>query len=158
MSFTEFRDHQRDLHRFRLRLIVAGVAVFAAFGLLLGRFVWLQYIHHEYYSTKAESNRISVVPIQPNRGLIMDRNGVVLARNFSAYTLEINPDQIDDLNATIQALSDVVEIEERDLNRFRKLRNEFRVADTLPIKTRLTDEEVARFAANAYRFPGVEIK
>src|SRR5690606_5088939 len=134
------------------------VAVFAAFGLLLGRFVWLQFLHHEYYRTKAENNRISVVPIQPNRGLIMDRNGVVLARNFSAYTLEVNPDKIEDLDATVKALSEVVKIEERDLNRFRKLRMEFRAADTLPIKTRLSDEEVARFAANAYRYPGVEIK
>lgn len=158
MSFAEFRDHQRELRRFRVRLIVAGAAVFVAFGILLGRFVWLQYIQHEYYQTKAESNRISVVPIQPNRGLIMDRNGVVLARNFSAYTLEVNPDKIENLEATVEALSDIVKIDERDLNRFRKLRTEFRAADTLPIKTRLTDEEVARFAAHAYRFPGVEIK
>ncbi|HEY9380542.1 MAG TPA: penicillin-binding protein 2, partial [Burkholderiales bacterium] len=158
MSFAEFRDHERDLHRFHARLAVAGGIVFVAFAILLARFVWLQLLHHEYYQTKAEDNRISVVPIQPNRGLILDRNGVVLARNFSAYTLEINPSKVVDLDATIQALSEVIEIEARERNRFRKLRTELRGADSLPIKTRLTDEEVARFAANAYRFPGVEIK
>lgn len=159
MSFAEFRDHERDLHRFHARIAVAAGVVFVAFGILLGRFVWLQVVHHEYYQTKAESNRISVVPIQPNRGLILDRNGVVLARNFSAYTLEVDPSKVVDVEATIHALSEVVEINARERGRFRKLNAELRGAGgSLPIKTRLKDEEVARFAANAYRFPGVEIK
>ncbi|MFO7189251.1 MAG: penicillin-binding protein 2 [Pseudomonadota bacterium] len=158
MSLTEFRDHERDLYRFRRRLAVAGVGVLVAFGILFGRFTWLQLIRHEYYQTKAEDNRISVVPIQPNRGLILDRNGVVLARNFSAYTLEMDPAKVEDPEATIDALAELIEISPRDRNRFRKLRAELRAAGSLPIKTRLSDEEVARFAANAFRFPGVEIK
>ncbi|HKY02675.1 MAG TPA: penicillin-binding protein 2 [Burkholderiales bacterium] len=158
MSFAEFRDHEREVQRFRTRLGVAGVAVLVAFGILLGRFLYLQLIQHDYYQTKAEDNRISIVPIQPNRGLILDRNGTVLARNYSAYTLEINPNKVDDLNATIDELSKVVQIEPKDRNRFRKLRNELKGADSLPIRTRLSEEDVARFAANAFRFPGVEIK
>ncbi len=158
MSITEFRDNELELRRFRVRLGVAGLLVFIAFGILFARFFWLQVVQHEYYRTKAESNRISVVPIQPNRGLILDRNGVVLARNFSAYTLEINPSRVADLDATIHGLSQIIDIEPKDRNRFRKLRTELRGADSLPIKTRLTDEEAARFAAHAYRFPGVEIK
>ncbi len=158
MSYAEFRDLQSELRRFQLRLGVASAVVLAAFGLLLLRFTYLQLVQHDYYRTKAEDNRISVVPLVPNRGLILDRNGVVLARNESQYTLEINPQKVDNVEATISQLATVVDIGPRDRNRFRKLRAEVKGADSLPIKTRLTDEEVARFTANAYRFPGVEIK
>jgi penicillin-binding protein 2 len=158
MRYAEFRDLESELRRFQLRLGVAGALVLAAFALLLGRFAYLQLFQHEYYQTKAEDNRISIVPVVPNRGLIMDRNGVVLARNESQYTLEINPQRVANLEHTISELAAVIEILPRDRNRFRKLRQEIKGADSLPIRTRLTDEEVARFAANAYRFPGVEIK
>ncbi|MCG6877057.1 MAG: penicillin-binding protein 2 [Betaproteobacteria bacterium] len=154
----EYRDPEREVRRFHLRLAAAGALVLIAFGVLFGRFIYLQVIQHSYYHTKAEDNRISVVPLPPNRGLIMDRTGVVLARNHSAYTLEIQPDQVDDLDATIDALAGVVDIQSRDRKRFKKLREDMRGAESLPIKTRLSDEEVARFAANAYRFPGVAIK
>jgi penicillin-binding protein 2 len=158
MRHTEFRDHDSDLRRFQLRLVAAGALVLVAFGVLFGRFAYLQLWKHDYYKTKAEDNRISVVPVVPNRGLILDRNGVVLARNESQYTLEINPRQVGNVEQTIGELAKIVEILPRDRNRFRKLRQEIKGADSLPIKTRLTDQEVARFAANAYRFPGVEIK
>jgi penicillin-binding protein 2 len=158
MSYAEFRDLQSELRRFQLRLGVASAVVLAAFGLLALRFAYLQLFHHDYYRTKAEDNRISVVPLVPNRGLILDRNGVVLARNESQYTLEINPQKVANVEATISELATVVEIGPRERNRFRKLRAEIKGADSLPIKTRLSDEEVARFTANAYRFPGVEIK
>jgi len=94
MLLAEFKNHQRELHHFHLRLGVAGAFVFAAFALLLVRFVYLQVIQYDYYRTKAEDNRISIVPIMPNRGLILDRNGTVLARNYSAYTLEISPGKV----------------------------------------------------------------
>jgi penicillin-binding protein 2 len=158
MSYGEFRDLDSDLRRFQVRLGVAGAVVLGAFVLLLGRFAYLQLLQHDYYKTKAEDNRISIVPVVPNRGLILDRNGIVLARNESQYTLEINPRQVTSLEQTIGELAAVVEILPRDRNRFRKLRQEIKGADSLPIRTRLSDEEVARFAANAYRFPGVEIK
>jgi penicillin-binding protein 2 len=158
MSYAEFRDLQSELRRFQLRLGVASVVVLAAFGLLLARFAYLQLVQHDYYRTKAEDNRISVVPLVPNRGLILDRNGVVLARNESQYTLEISPQKVDNVEATIGQLATVIEIGPRERSRFRKLRAEIRAAESFPIKTRLTDDEVARFSANAYRFPGVEIK
>ena len=84
MSYAEFRDLEGDLRRFQFRLGVAGAVVLGAFGLLALRFVYLQLVQHDYYRTKAEDNRISVVPLVPNRGLILDRNGVVLERNYSA--------------------------------------------------------------------------
>jgi len=158
MRPSELRNHERELHFFQLRIGVAGFAVLAAFALLLIRFVHLQVLQHDTYASKAEDNRISIVPIAPNRGLILDRNGVVLARNYSAYTLEIFPAKVRDLERTIQDLGEVVEVQAKDRSRFRKLHAEIRNAESLPIRTRLTDEEVARFAAHRYRFPGVEIK
>jgi penicillin-binding protein 2 len=158
MSYAEFRDLEGDLRRFQFRLGVAGAVVVGAFALLGLRFIYLQLVQHDYYRTKAEDNRISVVPLVPNRGLILDRNGVVLARNESQYTLEINQQKAGNAEAVINELAKVIEIQPRDRSRFRKLRSEIKGAESLPIRTRLTDDEVARFAANAYRFPGVEIK
>src|SRR6185295_6184884 len=158
MRLPELKNSERELHFFQLRIGVAGFAVLVAFALLFARFFQLQVVQHEAYASKAEDNRISIVPIAPNRGLILDRNGVVLARNYSAYTLEIFPAKVRDLEHTIQELGEVVEVQAKDRSRFRKLYAETRNAESLPIRTRLTDEEVARFAANRYRFPGVEIK
>ena len=158
MKLGELKNHERELYLFQLRIGVAGFAVLAAFVLLFARFVQLQVVQHDTYAAKAEDNRISIVPIAPNRGLMLDRNGVVLARNYSAYTLEIFPAKVQDLERTIQALGEVVEVQAKDRSRFRKLYAETRNAESLPIRTRLSDEEVARFAANRYRFPGVEIK
>ena len=158
MRLGELKNHERELYFFQLRIGFAGFAVLAAFVLLFARFFHLQVVQHDTYASKAEDNRISIVPIAPNRGLILDRNGVVLARNYSAYTLEIFPAKVRDLERTIQDLSDVVEVQAKDRSRFRKLHAETRNAESLPIRTRLTDEEVARFAANRYRFPGVDIK
>jgi penicillin-binding protein 2 len=158
MRLAELKNHERELHYFQLRVGFAGVAVLVAFALLFVRFFHLQVVQHDAYASKAEENRISIVPIAPNRGLILDRNGVVLARNYSAYTLEIFPAKVKDVERTIQELGEVVEVQPKDRSRFRKLYAETRNAESLPIRTRLTDEEVARFAANRYRFPGVEIK
>src|SRR5882672_3024041 len=158
MRLAEIRNTKRELHYFQLRLGVAGVVVLAAFTVLFGRFFYLQVIQHQYYDTKAEDNRISIVPIQPNRGLILDRNGVVLARNYSAYTLELTLSKIADLDVTINELSRLVDIQPRDRRRFQKLREESKGRDNLTLRARLTDEEVAVLAVNRYRFPGVDIK
>jgi penicillin-binding protein 2 len=155
---AELKNHERELHFFQLRIGFAGFAVLAAFALLAARFFYLQVVQHGTYAAKAEENRISIVPISPNRGLILDRNGVVLARNYSAYTLEIFPAKVRDLERTIGELSEFVEVQAKDRARFKKLLAEARNAESLPIRTRLSDEEVARFAANRFRFPGVEIK
>ena len=158
MRLAELKDHQRELYLFQLRVGVAGVAVLIAFALLFARFFQLQVVQHDTYASKAEDNRISIVPIAPNRGLILDRNGVVLARNYSAYTLEIFPAKVADIERTIEELGAVIDVQPKDRARFKKLYAETRNAESLPIRTRLSDEEVARFAANRYRFPGVEIK
>ena len=156
---TEFKNTERELHFFRLRLSAVGVFVFACFGLLAMRFLWLQGYKHNDYASLAEENRISIVPVVPNRGLIVDRNGVVLARNFSAYTLEITPSKIKgELDALIDELATLVDIQPKDRKRFRRQMEETKSFESLPIRIRLTDEEVARFTAQRYRFPGVDIQ
>ncbi|MDI6749576.1 MAG: penicillin-binding protein 2 [Pseudomonadota bacterium] len=154
----QIKDAQEGLEQFNRRVASAGALVLVCFAILFGRFFWLQVIQHDYYRTRAEDNRISLVPIVPNRGLIVDRNGEVLARNYSAYTLEITPSQVPDLEATIDALAEFITIEAKDRKRFRKLMEESKRFESLPIRTRLTDEEVAKFIARRYRFPGVDIK
>ena len=154
----DFHNPDADIDRFRFRLGFAAIAVLLAFGLLLGRFVWLQVIQHDFYQTRAEDNRIALIPIVPNRGVITDRNGVVLARNYSAFTLEITPSLVPDLEASIEALASVIDIQPKDRKRFKRLLDEAKNFESIPIRTRLSDAEVARFAAQRYRFPGIEVK
>ncbi len=155
---TEIRNVAADASRLRLRVLVVAAVVFLAFGLIVVRLLYLQVVRHEDLAAQAESNRTAVVPIVPNRGLILDRNGVVLATNYAAYTLEITPSRAAPLDDTIDALAKVVDIHQRDRRRFKRLLEESRNFESLPIRTRLSDEEVARFAAQQYRFAGVEIK
>ncbi len=155
---TELRNVQADLARFRTRVFVVSVLVLVCFFLLFARLVYLQIFRHDDLRSQAESNRTSIVPIVPNRGLIVDRNGIVLATNYSAYTLEITPSKSGGVEETLDELSKVVDITPRDRRRFKKLMEESKSFESLPIRTRLTDTEVARFAAQRFRFPGVEIK
>src|SRR5258708_39239037 len=158
MRGRESRNSEQELQQFQVRVGVAGIAIVVAFALLAARFLYLQVLQHDVYRAKAEDNRISVVPVTPNRGLIVDRNGVVVARNYSGYTLEIFPRRVKNMERTIDELSELVDITPRDRARFRKLLQETRNAENLPIRNRLSDEETAKFAANRYRFEGVEIK
>jgi penicillin-binding protein 2 len=139
---TEMRNVEQDLSRFRLRVLAVSILVLLSFVLLAVRLVYLQVVRHVDLSEQAENNRTAIVPIVPNRGLILDRNGIVLASNYSAYTLEITPSRMGD--QTLDKLIDALD--------------ESKSFESLPIRTRLTDEEVARFAAQRYRFPGVDIK
>ncbi|PIX00923.1 MAG: penicillin-binding protein 2, partial [Hydrogenophilales bacterium CG_4_8_14_3_um_filter_62_83] len=135
-------------------MLVAGLL----FLLLLARFVWLQSIQYEHYHALAESNRIALVPAVPARGVIYDRNGIVLASNFSAYTLEITPSKVGDLEDTIARLSVIVQIDAADRKRFKRLLAESKDFESIPIHSHLTEEEAARFAVNRFRFPGVEVR
>jgi penicillin-binding protein 2 len=152
------RNPEREVFYFRTRLLVASTVVVGGFLLLLLRFTWLQVIRHADFYAQAEQNRIALVPVTANRGLIKDRNGAIIAKNYSAYTLEIAMDQVRNVETTIDELSRVIPIEPRDRRRFYKLIEDYKRLDSVPIRTRLTDEEVARFAAQRYRFPGVELR
>ncbi|RQO58171.1 penicillin-binding protein 2 [Variovorax sp. KBW07] len=155
---NEIRDTAAELLRFRRRVVVIGCVVLFGFGLIGARLAFLQVVRHEELADRAESNRTAIVPVVPNRGQILDRNGVVLASNYAAYTLEITPSKVGDINTAIDELGALVEVTPRDRRRFQRLREDSRSFDSIPIRTRLSDEEVARFAAQRYRFPGVEIK
>ncbi len=155
---VELKNHQREIFNFRFRLAISIGFVLLLLAILLLRFMYLQVVRHDYYQTLAESNRISIVPIVPNRGLILDRNGVLLAHNYSGYTLEINPNKTANVDATINELSTLVEVTQKDRKRFKKQLTESRDFETLMIRSRLSDEEVARFAAQQYRFPGIPFR
>jgi penicillin-binding protein 2 len=156
---TELRNVEADIARFRSRAMAASVIVLICFFLLVLRLVWLQVVRHDDLNEQAEANRTAIVPIVPNRGLILDRNGVILATNYSAYTLEITVSRLNaPVDQVIDELSQVLEIHARDRRRFKKLREESKNVGSLPIRTKLTDQEVARFTAQRFRFPGVEIK
>ncbi len=148
-----------ELHRFRGRVLVAAALAAACFLLLIARLIYLQVVRHSDYQAQAENNRIAVVPIAPNRGVITDRNGIVLASNFSAYTIEITPSRLrEPVDTVIDQLAEIIDIQPRDRRRFKKLREESRNFESVPIRTRVTPEELSRFAAQRYRFPGVDIR
>src|SRR5574344_1703003 len=143
---------------FRWRVVVLAVVVLLLFALLAYRLYVLQVQRYEAFAQRAESNRTAVVPIVPNRGRIVDRNGVVLATNYSAYTLEITRSKVRDLEATIDALSELIPISARDRRQFKRLMADSKSFESVPLRSRLTDEEVARFIAHRWRFPGVDVK
>ncbi len=155
---TELRNVEVELVRFRRRLVAAALFVVLCFGLLVFRWFVLQVVRHDDLAAQAEANRIGVVPIVPNRGLIVDRNGVVLATNFPAYTLEITPSKVADVEATINDLSQLVEITPRDRRRFKQILGESKSFESVPLRSKLKEDEVARFIAQRFRFPGVEVK
>lgn len=155
---AELKNYQHEQYQFKLRLGFTAFVVIGLFSLLVTRFFYLQVKQYEHYQTLAENNRISLVPIVPNRGLILDRNGVVLAHNFFVYTLEITPSKVENLDKTIEEVSQFVEISALDRKRFNKFREQSHNFESIPIRTHLNEVEAARFAVNHYRFPGVEIK
>lgn len=154
----EVKNHSLEQHQYSLRLTVATVVILLCFAVLLGRFIYLQILKYDYFQTLAENNRVSLVPIVPNRGLIMDRNGVTLAHNFFVYTLEITPSRAGNVEETIKKISQLVEVSAEDRKRFRKLRQESHSFESVPIRTHLNEVEAAKFAANRYQLPGVEIR
>ncbi len=148
------RDEQRLFDR-RAR-VAFGIIVLSILA-LLARFVWLQIFSHENFATRSESNRVSVRPVPPNRGLIYDRRGRVIAGNRPAYRLEIVPEKIDDISALLDELSGLIEISDDDRKSFAKARRYNQVFDSVPVKFNLSEKEVARFAVNRHRFSGVDV-
>ena len=153
------KDLERELHRFRRRLLVALLGVLLAFSVLVARWVWLQVLRHRKYSLQARDNRIAIEPTPPSRGLILDRNGIVLADNYAAYTLEITPSRtLAGVDATLRALRQLIEITPTAERRFRSLLAQNRSFEPTPVRNRLSDVEVARFVAQRFRFPGVQVR
>ena len=158
MSHLRLINPEVEFLRYSRRLEIAGGGAALLFLILLARFVWLQIMQFDHYHALAENNRISLVPAPPSRGVIYDRQGLILAQNFSAYTLEVTPDKVANLDETIAQLSQVVNIEAGDRRRFKRLLEESKNFESIPVRNRLTVAEVAHFTVNRYRFPGVEVK
>lgn len=158
MQSPVIKNLHLELARYQARLRVGAGFVLVLALLLLARLAYLQLIKYEHYRNLAESNRITLVPIVPNRGVIYDRNGKILADNFSGYTLEITVSKAGNLDALLKQLSELIEITPKHLRQFKRLREESHEFETVPLKSKLTDEEVAILAANRYRLPGVEVK
>jgi len=142
---------------FRRALVLLGV-VFVGFLAIGSRLVYLQVLHHERFATLSENNRVRLQPLPPTRGFIFDRNGIQLADNLTSYHLEITREQVEDLDATMAELRERIELTDADIERFQKLSRRSPPYTGVPLRFRLTDEEIARLAIDLYRFPGVEIK
>lgn len=161
MSFNRsqtLKDHFHETQIFNQRVLVAGVMMFLLLSLLLIRLVYLQITNQEHYSTLSENNRVSIRPIPPTRGLIFDRNGVLLAQNLPSFTLEIIPEHVEDLNKTLDDLSQLISISKEDLKRFHKNRRKKRRFEGIPLRFRLNDDEVAKISVQQNKLKGVVIK
>jgi penicillin-binding protein 2 len=154
----QLKDTIRESQAFLNRAIVAGLLVIAAVVALSWRMVQLQVVDHEHFTTLSRDNRVKVLPLPPTRGLIYDRNGVLLALNRPAYSLEITPEQVDDIEQTLAELAQIIEIDDEDLERFWQFRARKRRFDSVPIRVNLSQDETAQFAVHRHRFPGVDIK
>jgi penicillin-binding protein 2 len=154
---TALKDHFRETRLFTNRAIVALVVTIVSMLVLVARLADLQIVDHAHYSGLSDKNRVHIRAVPPTRGLIFDRNGVLLAENLPSHSLEIIPERVEDMNATLAALRELVEINDEDLDRFRKLQKANHGFKAIPLRTRLSDEEVARFAVDRHRFPGVDI-
>ncbi|MCP4044174.1 MAG: penicillin-binding protein 2, partial [Gammaproteobacteria bacterium] len=152
------KDQAHEFLLFKSRVLIAMVLVSLLLGVLVLRMVYLQVASHDHFRTLSENNRIKTVPVPPTRGLIYDRNGVILAQNQPSYSLELVPETVEDMDATLEELKQLIEIRDTDLERFRKLVRRKPGFESIPLRFHLNDEDVARFAVNRHRFPGVDIQ
>jgi penicillin-binding protein 2 len=150
-------DRQHELNIFRFRAVFAGaVCVFIMLS-LVARLIYLQVVNHELFSTLSLNNRLQLKAVAPTRGLIYDRNGIVLAENRPMYLLEVTPEEVPDMESTLAALSDVVSLRDTDIERFRQFLKSKRQFEAVPLRFNLDETEVAHFSVNRHRFPGVDI-
>lgn len=158
MYQTTLKDYLRESRLFRARAITATLIILLLLLLLILHLAKLQIIDHAHFTTLSQDNRVKVEPLPPTRGLIYDRNGVILAQNLPTYSLEITPERVKDLDWTLQELGKIISISDNDRKRFKRLKSHQRRFESIPIRVQLSDEEVARFAVNRHLFPGVDIQ
>lgn len=158
MNVFQSSQKEQQIERFRARILWAFLLVFLGFGTLIGRFFWLQIKEYQTFQTRSEENRIALLPIAPTRGLIVDKNGIALVHNFSSLTLEVVPARVANLEQLLNDLSSVLPLSSKEIQNFWRKKNAGKRFDSIPIKTRLTDSDLAQFSAQHFRFPQVEIK
>ena len=152
------KDHLRENRLYTSRAVGATVVVLLLVLALMGRLVYLQVVHHDHFTTLSHNNRVQILPLAPTRGLIFDRNGMLVADNRPSFSLEVTPEQVPDLEQTLQELGRIIAIGPGDLKRFRRQLLRRRRFEGVPVRLRLSQEEVARFAVTRYRFPGPDPK
>lgn len=152
------KDLGKEVGLFNTRLLASAIIIIALAVMLLIRLSYLQIIEHHTYSTLSNKNQVTLLPIAPNRGLIYDRHGVLIAQNIPVFSLVVTPDKVDDLKQTITNLQKLIDITPDNIDDFYKQVKQHRRFETVPLKIKLTDTEVARFYVNEYQFPGVQIK
>lgn len=157
MARQQLKDYLHENRRFTSRAIIAGLFALLAVLLLMARATHLQVSQYEHFQTLSQDNRVKLVPLPPTRGLILDRRGTSLAINRPAYSLDLIPEQIKDLDSTINKLQAILDIDDADRERFEKLRKQRRRFERIPLRVDLSHEEVARFSVNQHLFKGVEI-
>ena len=157
MVRRSLKDTRGESALFRRRALAGFLLILIGLGALIGRYVFLQVYHHDEFASRSESNRIKPRAIPPARGLIYDRNGVLLADNVPAFRLEVIPEQIDDMPTLLAELGNVIPLSSDDLDNFKKQLKQSRRFDSVPLKLRLTEDEIDRFAVNRWRFPGVDV-
>ena len=155
---VRLKDHQKELRSFMQRSAIAAATIGAMALILLGRLVLLQIIRYDYYLDQAQGNRTRLEPIPANRGLILDRNGKILAENQPSFQLELVREQVPDLDETLKGLQKLQIITKDDIEDTRRQIRAHRVFEAVPIRLRLSEEEIARFAVHRHEFPGVEIR
>lgn len=154
---TLLKDPIRERHLFNSRAIAATVFALLLVGGLIARMTYLQVVRHEHFTTLSTNNRVSLEPIAATRGLIYDRNGVLLAQNLPTFSLEVVQERVEDMDATLKSISDLIEVSDEDIERFRHELRRVRRFEAVPLRFRLSDKEVALIAVNSHRLPGVEI-
>ncbi len=157
-SSLTIKDHFRETHLFQKRILLTAIIAVLMLCLLIVRLIYLQIVNHDHYTTLSEENRLNILPLAPTRGLIYDRNGILLAQNFPTFTLNLIPEHVKDLDATLQELKNLIEISEEEITRFHQLRKKKRRFEGVPLRFRLNDVERAKVAVNQDRLPGVEVQ
>jgi penicillin-binding protein 2 len=152
------KDHASETRLFTQRAIIAFVVIVLFMLGIVSRLIHLQVINHEHYETLSQKNRVKIVSVPPTRGLIYDRNGILLAENIPSFSLELTPEQVIDMGDTLSRLREIITISDEDIEHFRRLVKQKRRFDSVPLRYRLNEEEVARFAVNRHRFQGVDIQ
>lgn len=155
---NSFRDYTAESSLFVRRALVAFLGILLLTGILVANLYNVQIVRYTDYQTRSNENRIKLVPIPPSRGIIYDRNGTPLALNRTIYQLEMMPEKVDNVQQTLDALRDVIDLTDDDIANFKKERSRSHRFTSIPVKVNLSEVQVARFAVNQYRFPGVEVK
>lgn len=157
MKFRSIRDGRQEAALFARRAVAGFLVILVALTVLGVRFGYLQVSRHEEYQSRSDANRILTRPLAPARGLIYDRNGVLLAENVAAFRLEVTPEQVTDMDALLQGLSDIMGVSDDDTARFKSLVKSKRSYQSVPLRLKLSEEDIALFAVNRWRFPGVDV-